>query len=57
MPETTQRTKSLVNQKRLEVEHNRTSLTPLFERHTLREGKSNNILSESFMFNMFDRIH
>ncbi|KAG1057502.1 hypothetical protein G6F43_000673 [Rhizopus delemar] len=37
MPETTQRTKSLVNQKRLEVEHNRTSLTPLFERHTLRE--------------------
>lgn len=45
MPETTQRTKSLVNQKRLEVEHNRTSLTPLFERHTLREGKSNNILS------------
>ncbi|KAG1474387.1 hypothetical protein G6F56_000386 [Rhizopus delemar] len=36
-PETTQRTKSSIQHKRLEAEHNRTSLTPLFERHTLRE--------------------
>ncbi|ORE22633.1 hypothetical protein BCV71DRAFT_171593 [Rhizopus microsporus] len=36
-PETTERTKSFLKQKKIEQEYNRTSLTPLFERHTLRE--------------------
>ncbi|KAI8993333.1 hypothetical protein BDB01DRAFT_877791 [Pilobolus umbonatus] len=47
VPEVTQRAQSMINQKHVDMEtKSRTSLTPLIERHTLREG---NILTMNVM--------